>query len=188
MEFKGWVTDYSKSSIQGITDDEVATLVSGLQRMAPQQAHNWIDLDQTRKEQGTWPTKTMVSVWFKNETNLVTMIDLLKGMKEELEKAAYKIHGQNVKARPEVSPQRKPLAEAHALFFKGLKEMKGDESKVRTFMETLNFLLRGERNRSQIYREGQGRAEEGWIVNLPVVSAICTDFSDALFETMVKYI
>ena len=40
----------------------------------------------------------MVSMWFKNETNLVTTIDLLKGMKEELEKAAYKIHGQNVKS------------------------------------------------------------------------------------------
>ena len=88
------------------------------------------------------------------------MIDLLKGMKEELEKAAYKIHGQNVKARPEVSPQRKPLAEAHALFFKGLKEMKGDESKERTFMETPNFLLRDERSRSQITREGEGRARK----------------------------
>ena len=45
----------------------------------------------------------MVSVRFKNETNLVPMIELLKGIKEELEKAAYKIHGQTVKARLEVS-------------------------------------------------------------------------------------
>ena len=76
--------------------------------MVPRQAPKWIAWGQTRKEQGTWPTKTMVSVWFKNETNLVTMIELLKTMKEEQEKAAYKIHGQNVKAWLELSPQRNP--------------------------------------------------------------------------------
>ena len=35
-------------------------------------------------------------------------------------------------------------------------------------------------------REGEGRAEEGWVINLPVVSSICSDFSDTLFETIVK--
>ena len=78
MEFKGWVTDYSKNCVQGITDDEVATLVSDLERMVPQEAHKWTDWDQTRKEQGTWPTEILVSMLFKNETNLVTMIYLLK--------------------------------------------------------------------------------------------------------------
>ena len=43
--------------------------------------------------------------------------------KEELDKAAYKISGQNVKARLEVSPQRRPLAKAQATFFKGFKEV-----------------------------------------------------------------
>ena len=122
----GWVTDFSRGSLQDITDHEVAKLVSDLERMVSQQAQKSIDWDQTRKEQGTWPTKMMVSTWFKNETNLVTMIDLLN---KELEKqAAYKIHGQNVKARLEVSPQRKPSTMAKDLFFKGLKEMKGHES------------------------------------------------------------
>ena len=32
MEFKGWVTEYSNNSIHGITDDEVATLVSDVER------------------------------------------------------------------------------------------------------------------------------------------------------------
>ena len=35
----------------------------------------------------------VVSTWFKNETNLVTMIDLLRIMKEELEKAANNSKG-----------------------------------------------------------------------------------------------
>ena len=73
----------------GITDDEVATLVSDLERMVPPQAQKWIDWDHTRRERGTWPTKMMVSMSFKNETNLVTMIVLLTIMKEELGKAAF---------------------------------------------------------------------------------------------------
>ena len=54
-------------------------------------------------------------------------------MKEELDKAACGINGQLVKARLEVSPHRRPLAKAHAMFFKGLKELGGDESKVIAF-------------------------------------------------------
>ena len=70
-------SDYrlQKSSIQGITDHEVLTQVVDLERMVPRQAHKWIDWDQ---EHRTWPTRTMVSMWFKNETNLVTMIEPLK--------------------------------------------------------------------------------------------------------------
>ena len=60
----------------------------------------------------------MVSTWFKDETNLTTMIDLLKIMKEKLEKAAYDINGQRVKARREVSSQRRPLAKAQGMFSK----------------------------------------------------------------------
>ena len=78
MEFKGWVPDYSQGSLQGITDNEVAKLLGDLERMVPQQAQKWIDWDQTKKEQGTWSRTIMVSMWFKHETNLVTMIDLLK--------------------------------------------------------------------------------------------------------------
>ena len=99
-----------KVVFKGIIDDEVLMLVSDLEKMVPRRAHKWSDWDQTRKEQGPWPTKTMVSVWFINETNLVTMIELLKVVKEDLEKASYKIHGQTVKARLE--------------FFKALTEMK----------------------------------------------------------------
>ena len=44
----------------------------------------------------------------------------------------------------------------------------------------------GKMSRLDIHREGEGPAEEGWIINVNVVSAICSDFSDALFQTMVK--
>ena len=61
----------------------------------------------------------MLSMWFKHETNLLAMIDLLKIMKEELDKAAYKIHGQNVKARLEVSLREGPWQRPQAMCFKG---------------------------------------------------------------------
>ena len=74
MEFKGWVTHVSQSSIQVITDDDVSTVVKDLEKMVPQKAHKWIVWDQTRKEQETWPMKMMERMCFKNETILVTMI------------------------------------------------------------------------------------------------------------------
>ena len=132
MEFKGWVTDYSNGNLQGITDDEDAKLLSDLERMVPHNAQKWIECDQAKKEQGTCPRKIMVRMWFKHETNLVTMIDLL-------DKAAYKINGQNVKARLEVSLQRRPLTKAAAFFFNGLKEMQDDKSKVKTFLGNLQI-------------------------------------------------
>ena len=71
----------------------------------------------------------MVSLWFSNEPNLLTRIGLLDVMRE-LKKGPYKQKGQVVSSRLELSPKRKPLAKAHALFYKGLEEMKGDKSKI----------------------------------------------------------
>ena len=92
MEFLGWITDCTKGSLQGITDDEVMTILSDLEKMIPRQAHQWIDWDQTREQQGNWPTKKMVSVWFKNETILALMIELLKVVKEEMKKVSCKMN------------------------------------------------------------------------------------------------
>ena len=46
--------------------------------MVPDQFHKYIDWDQTRTEQGTWPTKTIVNMWSKNETNMSTMIGMFE--------------------------------------------------------------------------------------------------------------
>ena len=115
----------------------------------------------------------MVSMWFKHDTNLVTMIDLLNIMKEELDKAAYKIYGYNEKARLEVSLQRRPLAKAQALFFKGLKEVGGDESKVSAFSGNLQISFFVGRDIAAIFsRESEGHADEGWVTDMHVVSTI----------------
>ena len=117
-KFKGWVTDCTRSSFQGITLDEVMRFIVDLQKMVPNEFHRYIDWDQTRTEQGNWPTKTNVNVWFKNETHLATTIGLLNVVKDELKKELYKIHDQEVSARLEMGPQKKPLVKAHALFYK----------------------------------------------------------------------
>ena len=82
-----------------------------------------------RTEQGTWPTKMMVIMWFSNEANLLTRIGLPDIMREELKKGPYKQKGHVVSCRLELSLKRKPLAKAHALFYKGLEEARG-ESKI----------------------------------------------------------
>ena len=84
MEFKGWVTDYKRQSSEGLTADEVENSTGDLQKMVPNAFHQYIAWNQTRTEQGNWPTKTIVNVWFKNDTRLATMIGLLKIVKDEL--------------------------------------------------------------------------------------------------------
>ena len=58
----------------------------------------------------------MLSMWFKNETNLVVVIP-------------DKLRGREVVPRMEASPQQKPLKRAHAMFLKALIGVKGDEKK-----------------------------------------------------------
>ena len=103
-------------------------------------------------------------MWFKNEANLVTMIEMLKVVKEELEKANLQDSWQGVKARLEVSSQRKPLTKAQALFFKGLKEMKGDESKVQSDYgkHQICFFV------CKDVAGAKATTEEGWVINFPV--------------------
>ena len=97
----------------------------------PSQFHQFFDWDQSRKEQGNWPTKTIVNMWIKNETNLATMIGLPKIVEEEMKKKTpYKIREQEVAARLEVSSKRNPWRKRMPCSYKGLKAVGGDESKI----------------------------------------------------------
>ena len=78
MEFKGC----------GVTNEGVVVMIVELEKIIPGQFHNW---DQSRKEHGKRPTKKIVNMWFKNETNLATMIGLLNVVEEALKNVSYKI-------------------------------------------------------------------------------------------------
>ena len=55
------------------------------------------------------------------------MLDIVQ---KELKNVPYKLHGQEISSRLEMSPKRKPLAKAHALFYKGIEAAGGNESKI----------------------------------------------------------
>ena len=85
---------------------EVSNFIRDLQEMVLHQFHKYIDWDLTRKEQGAWPTKPFVNMWFNNETNVATMIGLLEILKRTQD---HTLHGQVVSTRLEMSPIRKPI-------------------------------------------------------------------------------
>ena len=86
MEFKGWVTDYKQFLYQGLTETEVSNFIQDLHQMVPDPHKKYVDWEQTKTEQGTWPTKTMVNMWFSNEANLPTRVGLLDIIRTELKK------------------------------------------------------------------------------------------------------
>ena len=79
---KGWVADCKQCSNQGLTDTEVSAFIRDLQKMLPDQCQKYIDWDQTRIEQETWPAKTIVSMWFRNEAKLPTMVGMLEAVRK----------------------------------------------------------------------------------------------------------
>ena len=92
-----------------------------------------------------------------------------------------------------ISHQKKTLARAQAMFCKGLKEAGGDETKVKAFYGSLQVSFPAEvgpqeqRQLAATYtREGEGHANEGWQIDKDMVSKICADFDDILFETVVE--
>ena len=128
----------------------------------PHELHKYIYWDQTRTEQGNWPTKTFVNMRFRSDTNLTTMIGLLEIVKHELKKIPYKLHDRVVSTRLEMSPKRKPLGMAHALFYKDLEAVGGDESKINDGNGKIQTSFFVESAIAAKYaREGEGIAGEG---------------------------
>ena len=116
-------------------------------------------------------------MWFKCETNLATMIELLRVVKDKLKKKPYESKGQVVKARLEMSPQKKPLAKAHA-FHKGMSAAKGDESKINVIYDKLHMsFLIGRVSAAKFTPEGEGLTDQGWTINHDVISAICIEYT-----------
>ena len=128
MEFKGWVTDHKQCGYQGLTDTEVSNLINDLDKMVPDAQKYRLGSNQERPRNVA--NQIVVSLWLSKEGNLLTRIGLLDVMREELKKGPYKQKDHVVSSRLELSPERKPLAKAHALFYKGLEEVKGNKSKI----------------------------------------------------------
>ena len=85
---KDGVTDYKQCSYQGLADTEVSDFIRDLPKMLPDQYQKYINWDQTRTAQGTWPTKTVVNMWFRNETHIPMMIGMLDILKKRMQEGA----------------------------------------------------------------------------------------------------
>ena len=166
-----------------MTDEEMTTFLTDLEKMVPQQAQKWIDWDQSKVEQETWPRKITVSMWLKHETNLVTMIDLLKIMKEELGKNS--LQDQWAKCEDEAGSQssEETLGKSTSHVFERAQGGGSDESNESAFHVKLQISFFVGRDCCQIFT--RGHADEGWVVDMHVVTT-CTAFNDALLETLVK--
>ena len=53
-------------------------------------------------------------------------------MKTDLENKDYKVNGETVRTDLEVTPQKKPLSRAQALFYRAFRDAKGHKSKMET--------------------------------------------------------
>ena len=81
-----------------------------------------------------------------------------------------------------MSPQKKPLAKAHALFLKGRSAARGDESKINVVYRKLqiSFFFFGRALAAKFTAEGEGLADQGCTINHDVISEICTEYSESL--------
>ena len=97
------------------------------------------------------------------------------------------LRGREVSSRLEMSLRRKPLAKAHAVVYKGLKYVKGDESKIHVVYGKfqISFFV-GSAFAAKYTPQGEGLAEEGWTIKPDVFAGICTHFSEALFEAAFR--
>ena len=94
---------------------------------------------------------------------------------------------QVVSARLELSPKRKPSAKAHALFYKGLEEVKGDKSKIHIVYGKIQIsFFVGSAIAAKYTPEGEILAGEGWDIKSEIIAGICTEFSEPLFEAVVN--
>ena len=91
---------------------EIQNFIGDVEKMIPESSRKYIHWEQTHSEQEPWPTKNIVSMWFKSETNLPVMIEHLRSVKDDFKKGPYTIQRREVVSRLESSSQQKPLKRA----------------------------------------------------------------------------
>ena len=68
---------------------------------------------------------------FKHDKGLIPMIEILKMMRDELDKKPFCVNEERARTNLEISPKRNHWGRAHAMSFKGIKEARGDETKIK---------------------------------------------------------
>ena len=115
------------------------------------------------------------------------MIELLNMTKEELDISAYDVSGQRVKGGLQSVPRGGPWQKGKQCFLKDSRRWEVMSPKCDHFHGKLQISFITEGGLAVKYtREGEGHADESLVIDMHVVSKMCTAFDDTLFETMVK--
>ena len=79
------------------------------------------------------------------------------------------------------------MGKAHALFYKGLKEVGRNESKINVAHGKIKIsFFVGSATAAKYTLEGDGLAGEGWKIKTDVFAAVFTKFCEDFFEAIVK--
>ena len=94
------------------------------------------------------------------------MIEIMKMMREELEKTNFRMSADRVRTNLEISLDKKLLRRVHVIFFKSLKEARRNDTKIQTIYGNLqiSFFTEVGTSRtgtagSQIYARGRRSRE-----------------------------
>ena len=148
----------------------------------PQEVRKWID--------STVAENYSVSLWFKYETALMLMIEIMKAMRRR--------SGQNeVLCKRRMCKDKSRSEFPKETFGTGsyyvLQRPQGDETKIKTIYGALQISFfaevgrQGQRQLAAKYtQKGDGRPNGAWQIHPEVVSQVCTDPNDLLFETVLK--
>ena len=170
-----------------LTDFEVSDFMRVLQRMMSDQYQKYIDWDHSSTEQGTWLTKTFVSMWFRNETFLPTMVGMLDIVKKEFKKCPMSCMDRRSHLDWRWVRRRSPWKRSMHCSTKVLKQWtETNPQSVLSTEKNSDKLLCGRCHGCKIFPEGDDLPGEGWSIKLEVIVAICAEFSESLFEVVVN--
>ena len=79
IEIKGWKTGLvEKTQIQGIQDDEATKIMDDISAAMVAEVKAKINWEHLKENQGPWPRKTIVNLWFGHGTEMGMMVQLLE--------------------------------------------------------------------------------------------------------------
>ena len=121
IELKGWVS-WRNIRGTGISLEEAKALISATKVRLRLDEMNVFDWDLTDRDQGTFDTKMMVFLWFKEGVTPMMGKKVLNDVQQGLTNQPLPIKGVNVRATIELDPVTRPWNKAQAISIGVMKE------------------------------------------------------------------
>ena len=115
------------------------------------------------------------------------MFEARKSLRQILDQN-HKVKCENVRCAVALKPQTRSMEEAQAMFYKGHVER--SQASWEPFIQITMCAKLGEERRSEIAAkfvlEDEGHVNDGWTIVPGVLSQMCTEFHDTLFNALLK--